>query len=186
MPIRAANDEAAHGSWTPSARIVNAAPCSGPGSNREFALWAPPPPPRPQSASGRGSFCPEGRDRKVHRERVPLYLSRPWSASDYQAFSDSLDKIIADGSLPIPRKGDKLSGPLVDRLVNDENLDLSRTANLPLGTRLFMANSIMGRLPAYRIGVLRSERTHQKLGTVRRFELFAYMLSTADRVLGAR
>jgi hypothetical protein len=59
-------------------------------------------------------------------------LSREWSGADYAVVTDA----IAQGQLALPRFGSKESGPLMHRLVAEENLVLQANSSIPLQARL--------------------------------------------------
>lgn len=59
-------------------------------------------------------------------------LSREWTGADYEAVINAL----AQGELALPRFGSKESGPLMRRLVAEENLGLQANDSLPLLARL--------------------------------------------------
>jgi hypothetical protein len=104
---------------------------------------------------------------------------RPWSANEYQAFAEAMDKIKADGSLPIPRKGDTQTGPLFDRLVSTENLEMSQTPSLPVGTRLVAASNLMLKLSPVLLAYYDQKAAHQEFGA-EVLEVMAYILQSED------
>jgi hypothetical protein len=106
---------------------------------------------------------------------------RPWSGTDYAAFANALGKIKADDSLPFPRKGDKETGPLFERVVSEENLRMSRDTTLPIPTRFKEASGIMATLPPILMAYLDPQAAHQKFGP-ELLDLMAHTLRSQDIV----
>lgn len=93
-------------------------------------------------------------------------LSREWTGADYAAVTDA----IAQGQLALPRFDSKESGPLMRRLVAEENLGLQANGSLPLQARLgdFLTMSAsLGQLAMrYAVAANNGEDLHAELAAL--------------------